>query len=233
MSLPLLVVVRVVVTVVLALLTVAALLVLLLVLLLMAAFLELVLSFATHEGAGKSTDDAVTGLVSKQTTAESAGYRTHKTAIALLACSWVGGAILVMLLSCVRVVGILRWGVLVVGSLLRELVRWVALRVLTAVRLSAHYLIYHITETQDPLLCLVLRRGRSTVLRLAILAVLESTVGWSTILLVVLVVAILVVAVLRWRRSLLVTALLVASISLLWGLVAVLALVLVLISVRV
>lgn len=213
MSLPLLVVVRVVVTVVLALLTVVSLLILLLVLLLMAAFLELVLSFATHEGAGKSTDDAVTGLVSKQTTAESAGYRTHKTAIALLACSWVGGTILVMLLSCVRVVGILRWGVLVVGSLLRELVRWVALRVLTV--------------------CLVLRRGRSTVLRLAILAVLESTVGWSTILLVVLVVAILVVAVLRWRRSLLVAALLVASISLLWGLVAVLALVLVLISVRV
>jgi hypothetical protein len=73
------------------------------------------------------------------------------------------------------------------------------------------------------------------------LAVLESTMGWSAELLVVLLIAILVggilvaaillllvVAVLRWGRTLLV-----ASISLLRGLVAILALVLVVVSVRV
>jgi len=73
-------------------------------------------------------------------------------------------------------------------------------------------------------------------LRTAVLAVLESTMGWSAVLLVVLLIAILVaailvllvVAVLRWGRTLLI-----ASISLLRGLVAILALVLVVVSVRV
>lgn len=69
-------------------------------------------------------------LVSKHTAAESTGYCSHKTTIALLACSRIGGAILVLLMG-VRVVGVLRWGVLVVSSLLRELVRWIVRWVLT------------------------------------------------------------------------------------------------------
>jgi hypothetical protein len=86
---------------------------------------------------------------------------------------------------------------------------------------------------------LLLWRGRSTVLVAAILAVLEPTMGWSAILLVVLLITVLVaailllwlllvVAVLRWGRTLLI-----ATISLLRGLVAILALVLVVVSVRV
>lgn len=81
---------------------------------------------------------------------------------------------------------------------------------------------------------MLLWRGRSAIFGSTILTVLESTVGWSAVLLVVLVITVLVaaimvllvVAVLRWGRTLLVT-----SITLLRGLVAILALVL--ISVRV
>jgi hypothetical protein len=78
----------------------------------------------------------MSGLSTKQTTAEPAGHCSHETAIALLACSRIGGAILVLLVS-VRVVGVLRWGVLVVSSLLRELVRWIARWVLPAASRSA------------------------------------------------------------------------------------------------
>lgn len=83
-----------------------------------------------QESAGKCSDDAMASLVSKHTAAESTGYCSHKTTIALLACSRIGGAILVLLMG-VRVVGVLRWGVLVVSSLLRELVRWIVRWVLT------------------------------------------------------------------------------------------------------
>lgn len=210
-TLPLLLVVVVVVAMMLALgwLTTSVLL-LLLVLRLLAVFFELVFCFRAQESAGECSDDAMTSLVSKRAAAESAGYRSHETAIALLACSRIGGAILALLVG-VRVVGVLRWGVLVVSSLLRELVRWIARWVLAV--------------------SLLLWRGRSAILRTTILAVLESTVGWSAVLLVVLIVTILVaaimvllvVAVLRWGRTLLVT-----SISLLRGLlVAILALVLI------
>jgi hypothetical protein len=78
------------------------------------------------------------GLSTKDTTADSAGYCSHEPTIALLACSGIGGAILILLLS-VRVVGVLRWGVLIVGSLLRELVRGIARWVLSAALRSAYY----------------------------------------------------------------------------------------------
>ena len=84
-----------------------------------------------QESAGKRSDNAMTSLVSKHTAAESTGYCSHKTTIALLACSRIGGAILVLLMG-VWVVGVLRWGVLVVSSLLGELLRWIALGVLAA-----------------------------------------------------------------------------------------------------
>lgn len=159
------------------------------------------------------------GFTTEYTTADTAGYCSQETTITLLACSRIGGAILILLVS-VRVVGVLRWGVLVVSSLLRELMRGIARWVLS--------------------ICLLLWRGRSTVLSTAVLAVLESTMGWCAELLVVLLITILVaailllwlliliVAVLRWGRTLLI-----ATISLLRGLVAILALALVLVVVSV
>lgn len=87
--------------------------------------------FRAQESAGKRSDDAMTSLVSKHTAAESTGYCSHKTTIALLACSRVGGAILVLLMG-VGIVGVLRWRVLVVSSLLRKLVRGIARWVLAA-----------------------------------------------------------------------------------------------------
>jgi len=76
----------------------------------------------------------VPGLSTKETTADSAGHCSHQATIALLARSRIGGAILaiLILLVSVGVVGVLRWGVLVVGSLLRELMRRIARWVLSA-----------------------------------------------------------------------------------------------------
>lgn len=87
--------------------------------------------FRAQEGANKRSDDAMTSLVSKHTAAKSTGYCPHETTLTLLACGRIGGAILVLLMG-VGVVGVLRWGVLVVSSLLRKLVRWIARWVLTA-----------------------------------------------------------------------------------------------------
>jgi hypothetical protein len=80
-------------------------------------------------------------LTTKNTTADTAGYCSHEATITLLACSRIGGAILVLLvlLVSVRVVGVLRWGVLVVSSLLRELVRGITRWVLSAALTSAYY----------------------------------------------------------------------------------------------
>lgn len=91
-------------------------------------------SSSTHlrskESSSDCANDSVSGLATKNTTAESTRYCTHKTTIALLACSRIGGAIVVLLMA-VRVVGVLRWGVLVVSSLLGELVRGIARWVLS------------------------------------------------------------------------------------------------------
>lgn len=125
-------------------LTIAAAILLLVVLpmlLLMTVVLELVLELATHKGAGKSADDAMTGLVSQQATTKTSSYGAHQTAIALLSCGGVSGPVLVVSLLGVGVVGILGRRVLVVGSLLRELVRWVLLRILAAT--SVHVSILH------------------------------------------------------------------------------------------
>lgn len=106
------------------------------VLLLVVTFLVLVFSFRTKESSSDCANDSVSSLAAEDTTAESARYCTHETTIALLACSRIGGAILVLLVT-VRVVGVLRWGVLVVSSLLRELVRGIAGWVLSTARRSA------------------------------------------------------------------------------------------------
>jgi len=89
--------------------------------------------FRTKESSGDCANDSVSGLATKYTAAESTRYCTHETTIALLACSRIGGAVLALtLLVGVRVVGVLWWGVLVVRSLLRELVRGIARWVLSA-----------------------------------------------------------------------------------------------------
>jgi len=80
----------------------------------------------------------VVGFTTEYTTADTAGYCSQEPTITLLACSRIGGAILILLVS-VRVVGVLRWGVLVVSSLLRELMRGIARWVLSTALRSAYY----------------------------------------------------------------------------------------------
>lgn len=124
----------VVVTVVAMVLALRRTTVLLLVLRFLPMFLVLVLGLGSHEGAGKGTNDTMASLVAKKATTESTSYSTHETTIALLSGSGIGGTVLLLLailiLLTVGVVGVMRWGVLVVGSLLGKLLRWIALGVL-------------------------------------------------------------------------------------------------------
>lgn len=105
--------------------------------------LILVLQLRAHKGTGKGTDDSMSGLSSDIVTAQPACYCAHYAAISLTLDRRIGGAVLLLLvlLLSVGVIGIRGRGVLVVGTLLGELMRWIALVLAALMEVSLSWIV--------------------------------------------------------------------------------------------
>lgn len=160
--------------------------------------LVLVFKLASHDGAGNGSDDAMaTQLVSAKVTSSTATKSTHQPSVALSLCVGVCGSVLLLLSRLTVGVLALRILVLRIGALLWELVLGLGTWIL-ALLLSIL-----------PLLLVVWGY---------LLAMLESAVGWRSVLLVVVLLLAAIVALvsrlLRRVAGLLVSALIVTMLLL-------------------
>lgn len=161
--------------------------------------LVLVFKLASHDGAGNGSDDAMaTQLVSAKVTSSTATKSTHQPSVALSLCVGVCGSVLLLLSRLTVGVLALRILVLRIGALLWELVLGLGTWILALLLLSIL-----------PLLLVVWGY---------LLAMLESAVGWRSVLLVVVLLLAAIVALvsrlLRRVAGLLVSALIVTMLLL-------------------